>query len=145
MKRSHPGVPVGEFEEEYLVKPSYDGDGVQVGSAIGKDGREYPDPLPLAPPVGFHAPDDLMTTIKKMVHHEEFNRRLDEEGFDTFEDAGDFDVIDDPPDPLTPHERLFMPPDEPPAPPAAVSPAPPPPDPGPAAPTPPPAPPNTST
>lgn len=107
-----PGVPQGEFVEEFCTKPYYDEDGVQVASGIGLDGREYPDPVPMAPPVGFQQPPDLMTMIRTMVQHEEFKRIADQEGFDTFEEAGDFDVDYDMPDPLTPHEMLFYPPDE---------------------------------
>lgn len=105
-------VDVGgdQFVEEFCTKPTFDEDGVQVSSGIGKDGKEYPDPVPMAPPVGFSAPPDLMDMMRTMIRNESYQRRLDEEGFDTFEEAGDFDVDDDPLPPLTVHEALFAPP-----------------------------------
>lgn len=103
-----------QFVEEFCTKPSFDQDGVQATAGIGRDGKEYGDPTPLAPPVGFDSPPDLMTLIRTMVRSEEFNRRAAEEDFDTFEEAGDFDVDDDPFPPLTPHERLLMPVEDPP-------------------------------
>lgn len=114
-----PGVPVGDFVEEFLTKPYTDEDGVQVTSGIRRDGKEYGDPVPMSPPVGLKPPEDLMTTIRRMVQHEEFNRLADKEGFDTFEEAGDYDMEDDHEftDDLTPHEALFYPPDEKQAPP----------------------------
>lgn len=110
-----------QFVEEFCTKPSYDQDGVQSTAGIGKDGKEYGDPVPMAPPVGFDNPPDLMTLIRTMVRSEEFNRRAAEEDFDNFEEAGDFDVDDDPFPPLTPHERILMPVEDPPP---ARSPAP---------------------
>lgn len=127
MKKSHLGVPIGEFVEEFCVKPTFDADGVQVSSGIDKQGREHPDPVPMAPPVGYDTPPDLMDTIRSMVKSEQYQRGLDAEGFDTFEEAGDFDIQDDPADPLTFHEALFLPPDE--AAPAAAGGSPPPPSP----------------
>lgn len=107
MAKSHVGVPVGEPVEEYLVKPVFDADGVQVSSGIGKDGKEYPDPVPMEPPIGYNAPPDLMTMIKTMVHAEHFRRAVDEAGGETFEEADDFEIDDDPLDPNTIYEKYF--------------------------------------
>lgn len=98
-----------QFVEEFCTKPVYDEDGVQVSSAIGKDGKEYPDPVPMAPPVGFDNPPDLMEMMRQMIRSERYQERLQAEGFDTFEEAGDFDVDDDPLPPLTLHEALLFP------------------------------------
>lgn len=108
-----PGIPIEPAIEEFLTKPYFDEDGVQVTSGIGPDGKEYPDPHPLEPPVGFVPPPDLMDTIRRMVQSEMGKAVLDQHGMETFEEAGDFDIEDDPGDPLTPHEALFYPPDEP--------------------------------
>lgn len=107
MKKSHVGVPIGEAVEEYLVKPTFDEDGVQASSGIGLDGREYPDPVPMAPPVGYDAPPDIMQMIRSMVKSEQLRQRLEEEGFETFEEADDFELEDDPLDALTPYEKIF--------------------------------------
>lgn len=114
----HAGVPVGEYEEEFFnVLPTFDQDGVQATAGIGEDGKEYGDPVPMAPPIGYKEPPDLMSMIRSMVQSEQLQRAADEQGFDTFEEAGDFDIEDDPVDPKTPHEALF---DPPPAPPPAA-------------------------
>lgn len=103
------------FVEEFLVKPTFDDDGVQASAAIGVDGKEYGDPVPMAPPVGFDAPPDLREMMREMIHNEAYQRRLDEAGFDTEEEAADFDIDDDPLPPLTFHEAVMMPPAGPPA------------------------------
>lgn len=113
--------------EEFNTKPYFDEDGVQVASGIGKDGKEYPDPVPMAPPIGYQAPPDLMTLIRQMIRAEEFKRLAAQEDFETFEESDDFDIEDDPLDPHTPYEAVFDPappsdgpqvPASPPAPPA---------------------------
>lgn len=109
------------FVEEFCTKPVYDSDGVQASSAIGLDGLEYPDPTPMAPPVGFDAPPDLMTMIRTMVKNELFTQGADREQFDSFEEAGDFDIEDDPLPPLTLHEALLLPSSEPTAPPSPAA------------------------
>lgn len=90
-----------------LVAATFDEDGVQVGSAIGSDGKEYPDPVPMEPPVGYNAPPDIMTLIRSMVRSQEVMRLQDLAGIDTEEEANDFDLEDDPLDPLTPYEKVF--------------------------------------
>lgn len=108
--KSHVGIPVEAPVEEYCVKPAWDEDGVQASSGIGVDGKEYPDPVPMAPPVGYNAPPDLMQLIRSMVRSEHLQRLADEQGFDTYEESDDFEVEDDPLDPLTPYEKVFEPP-----------------------------------
>lgn len=117
VKDADPDVAVAGpgFVEEFNTKPTYDEDGVQATSGIGKDGKEYPDPVPMAPPVGFDNPPDLMDMMATMLKSHEVQKRLEAEGFDTFEEAGDFDVDDDPLPRLTMHEALMMPPAGPPA------------------------------
>lgn len=99
-------------EPEYWLPPVFDGDGVQSSSGIGVDGKEYPDPVPMAPPIGYTAPPNIMDMIRSMVRSEELKRKLDAEGFETFEEADDFDIEDDPLDPLTPYEKIFYPEEE---------------------------------
>ena len=111
------GLPVGEFIEEFLTKPTFDADGVQVSAGINQHGQEMPDPVPMAPPVGYHAPPDIIDMIKRVVRDEQLRAKLDEEGIDTDEEADDFEVEDDPLDPLTPYERHFEPRPPPPEPP----------------------------
>lgn len=97
-----------QWVEEFCVKPVFDEDGVQASSGIGRDGKEYPDPVPTAPPVGFEQAPDLMDMMRRMIRSETYQQKLEAEGFDTFEEAGDYDVDDDPLPPLTPHELILM-------------------------------------
>lgn len=107
------------FVEEFCVKPTFDEDGVQATAGIGHDGKEYGDPVPMSPPIGYERPPDMMEMMRNMLRQEAYQRRLAEEGLDTFEEAGDFDIDDDPM-PLTIHEALLVdpPPAAPEAPPA---------------------------
>ncbi|UDN67534.1 hypothetical protein [robinz microvirus RP_39] len=93
-----------------MVEATFDQDGVQATSEIGPDGREYPDPVPMAVPVGYTAPPTIMEMIKTMIHSERLREVADAQGFDTFEEAEDFDVLDDPVDPHTDYEAVFDPP-----------------------------------
>lgn len=97
-------------EERPVVDGVYDQDGVQVSAEIRRDGKEYGDPVPLEAPLGYTPPPDIMTLIKTMVRNELFQKKLAEEGYETFEEADDFDIEDDPVDPLTPYEKVFEPP-----------------------------------
>lgn len=102
------GYPQGPSVEEYCVKPSYDSDGVQVSSGIGLDGREYPDPVPMSPPIGYEPPSDLLQMLEQL-----FKRGkavLEAAEIETEEEANDFDIPDDPVDLLTPYEKVFEPP-----------------------------------
>lgn len=99
-----------QFVEEFCTKPVFDDDGVQVSASIGMDGKEYGDPVPMAPPIGFSNPPDLMEMMRQMIRSEATQKRLDEEGWDTEEEAADFDVDDDPLPPLTFHEAILQPP-----------------------------------
>lgn len=69
-------------------------------------GRERPDPTPVAPPVGYRKGKTLQQQIRDMVRNEQLQRELDRAGFDTFEEADDFDVDDDF-DPKSPYEMDF--------------------------------------
>lgn len=113
-------IASASFVEEFNTKPEWDEDGVQATAGIGKDGKEYGDPTPLEPPIGFDRPPDLMETMRQMIRNEAYQFKLSQEGFDTFEEAGDFDIEEDPM-PLTLHEALLMQQPEAASPPAAPS------------------------
>lgn len=99
-----------------------DPDGIQVRSFLSGDGRyEYPDPVPMAPPIGYKPEPDLGELIRSLVHRE-LSKVAGASELDTFEEAEDFDIEDDPLDPLTPYEKVFEPPPPQTALPAAPSP-----------------------
>lgn len=66
-------------------------------------GREYPDPTPVARPVNWQAPPTIQDQIRRFVR-EEYSRYAADQGQETFDDADDFDVGDDPPDRTSDHE-----------------------------------------
>lgn len=72
------------------------------------DGKEIPDPLPLAPPVGYVKRDSLAEQIRQMVLGERLAQEARAAGAETFDEADDFDVGDDY-DPTSPYEALFDP------------------------------------
>lgn len=76
-----------------------------------KDGREYPDPTPMAPPIGFIKQPTLAETMRQMILSDNLKRAARESGAETFEEADDFEVGDDY-DPSSPYEEQFEPPAE---------------------------------
>lgn len=92
-----------------LEKGLVDCNGEQVVAQIGKDGKEYGDPVPKAPPVGVRRPVPLQDQIRAMVRRE-LSDRAYEAGYESFEESDDFDIDDDPADPHTPYEAVFDPP-----------------------------------
>lgn len=77
----------------------------QIDPATGEirdPGREYPDPTPVAKPVGWKPPHNLQETIRRFVR-DEMSRLARGQEMETFEEADDFDVGDDY-DPKSPHE-----------------------------------------
>lgn len=72
------------------------------------DGKEIPDPKPLAPPVGYVKRDSLAEQIRQMVLGEKLAQEAAAAGAETFDEADDFDVGDDY-DPRSPYEANFDP------------------------------------
>lgn len=70
---------------------------------------ETPDPTPVAMPAGFKRPETLEERIRRLVRSERFAAEMEAAGFETFDEADDFDVEDDRPDPATPYELHFDP------------------------------------
>lgn len=67
-----------------------------------EQGRELPDPTPVEIPVGFSRPESLQDQIKRLIRTE-LSMDAQAGGFESFEEADDFDVGDDF-DPSSPHE-----------------------------------------
>ncbi|MEM2002482.1 MAG: hypothetical protein QXT77_07555, partial [Candidatus Methanomethylicaceae archaeon] len=70
-------------------------------------GHEALDPTPVVVPAGFKRPETLAEQVQRLVRTH-ISRQAEEAGFETFEDAEDFDVDDDF-DPSTPYEEIFDP------------------------------------
>lgn len=65
---------------------------------LNERGHEVPDPTPVARPVRWSPPETLVEQIRRFVRNE-FSQQAAAGGFETFEEADDFDVDDDHPDP----------------------------------------------
>lgn len=68
-------------------------------------GREFPDPTPMSPPVGYVKQDSLAEQIRRVVRSEKLAMEAEAAGYESFEEADDFDVEDDPL-PMSAYEML---------------------------------------
>lgn len=73
-----------------------------------EEGREVMDPLPIAPPIGYKKAPSISETIRNMIRSERLKQEAEAQGFESFEEADDFDVGDDY-DPKSPYEEVFEP------------------------------------
>lgn len=64
------------------------------------------DSTPMAVPVGLRKPESMDERIRRIVSHSH-QKALSDAGYETFEEADDFDIADDPVDALTPWEQDF--------------------------------------
>lgn len=86
-------------------------------------GQEVPDPTIVDPPIGYVAQPDLMELMRRMVR-QEMSALAENAEFETFDEADDFDIDDDPVDYSSPYEEYFDPsPGMPKGPPGEVHPA----------------------
>lgn len=58
-------------------------------------GREILDPVPIAPPVGYVKQPSLAEQMRAMIRSENLRAHAEQQGFETFEEADDFDVGED--------------------------------------------------
>lgn len=82
--------------------------GKRSDDRIDARGRELPDPTPIAPPIGYKRAPSLAEQIREMVRSERLAQEAAAMGYETFEEADDFDVGDL--DPTSPYENDFDPP-----------------------------------
>lgn len=73
---------------------------------LNENGHEILDPTPMAIPIGFKRPETLAEQIKRMVRSERLAQEAEAQGYETWEEADDFDVDDDF-DPSSPYEQHF--------------------------------------
>lgn len=80
-------------------------------AARGLSGAKFmPDPVPVAPPVGYKRVPSMVETIREMVRSERLAAEAAAMGHETFEEADDLDIPDDPPDLHSQWENEFDPP-----------------------------------
>lgn len=103
--------------EMFKRKPS-----VKMKTEVSKDGEllereyltdqgEYPDPTPIAPPIGYKKQPSMVQIVREQIRAAHLARDLEAAGAETFEEADDFEV-DDPEGDMaaSPHENDFDPP-----------------------------------
>lgn len=109
--KKNPHEPMPGNEVEYVHAQSRH-------DASYSDGRQMVSPLPIAPPVGYKKHPTIAEQIRTMVRSERLAQEAAAAGFETFDEADDFEVGDDY-DPTSPYEVNFDPAPEAPAPAAA--------------------------
>lgn len=70
------------------------------------DGREIPDPVPIAPPIGWFKQPSMFDQVRDMVRSEHLRLYAEAQGAESFEEANDFEVEDEM-FPTSPHEGEF--------------------------------------
>lgn len=71
-------------------------------------GKEFPNPIPMEPPLGFVDHKPIHELIREMVVRT-VSAQAEAEGFETAEEADDFDTGDEDADPFSPWEETFEP------------------------------------
>lgn len=72
--------------------------------------RQKMDPVPVAPPVGYKKQPSMVEIIREQVRNARLAAELDAQGMETFEEADDFEIDDEPPLPRSQYEAIFEPP-----------------------------------
>ena len=78
---------------------------MQYAQKYNHKGEELPDPTPMELPVGFTRPPTIEELFARLVLDPAAQRELAENGIETEEEANDFDVEDEMPDPTSPYQR----------------------------------------
>jgi len=78
-------------------------------STYNDAGQEILDPDPLSLPVKFQRPLSVAQELSRLMRDPGFRAYLDDHDQESFEDADDFNIEDDPVDPATPYEDHFEP------------------------------------
>lgn len=76
------------------------------------DGKEHLDPTPIEIPAGFDKPPSLRDEMRRFIREEFARSAVDAEDAETFEEADDFDIDEDP-DPFSQYEVMDMVEEEP--------------------------------
>lgn len=93
-----------------MAKDMFDpGTGELLTPYLDEKGHEVLSSRVMAPPVGFVKQPSMVDHIRAAVRSEMLRREVVAAGLETFEEADDFDIGDDPIDPSTPYEAVFDP------------------------------------
>jgi len=75
---------------------------------LTKEGREKLNPKPMAPQIGYKKAPSIADRVRDMVRSERLKMEAEMAGAETFEEADDFDIPDDPIEPPTPYEMVDL-------------------------------------
>lgn len=87
--------------EEYFTKLKAKG--------LNQDGSPILDPTPMAPPIGYKKHPSMVELMRDMIRSEKLAQAARESGHETFEEAEDFNIGDEPELARSPYENEFEP------------------------------------
>lgn len=97
--------PISEEEAEAIRKQQLEEAEMRAAEKLLDPlGRELCDPTPMAPPVGYNPQPTLVEQMRMMIQGERLRLAALEAGYETFEEADDFELDEDP-FPRSPHEE----------------------------------------
>lgn len=73
---------------------------------LDEHGFEHPDPTPVEMPTRLRLPQRQVDRVRELVRRE-LSQRAQEEGFESFDEADDFEIEGE--DPISPYEEIFEP------------------------------------
>lgn len=94
--------PKSVSKDEYIEKMRERG--------YNDEGQFIPDSTPMSPPLGYKRQPSMVEVIRNMVRDERLAQEIAAQGFETFEEADDFEVGDEPEDLTSGWENDFDPP-----------------------------------
>lgn len=89
--------PVQLSMEDYIAKLRAKG--------LNQDGTPILNPVPIAPPIGYKKHPSMVEVVRDMIRSEKLAQAARDAGHETFEEAEDFDVGDDPDQLRSPFEN----------------------------------------
>lgn len=89
-------------QEQYLEK--------LLRKGLHPDGSPILDPTPIAPPIGYKKAPSMVEIVRDMVRGERLKQAAIDAGHETFEEAEDFDIEEDPIQRSSPWVNEFDPP-----------------------------------
>lgn len=80
-----------------------------IRKGLDPRGQVVPDPVPIAPPIGYKKQPSMVEIVRDMVRSERLAQAAREAGHETFDESEDFDVGDEPELMRSPWENQFDP------------------------------------
>lgn len=106
--QAHEELVAYYIEQAILAAKGELNDDGTPASFLNVRGHEVPDPTVIEPPLGYVPQPDLMEQMRRMLRSE-LSRIAEDAEFETFDEADDFDLDDDPVDYSSPYEEFFDP------------------------------------